>query len=189
MNKKKIILIIGPSGSGKTTLIEKAFENDQVLRSHASRDMRPGEINGENYIFVSKTEFEKMLANNEFVQFVKYNDNYYGVSAAEINSKLKKFDTVVVAVVFETIQQYQNYFKSNDDIEIIPVFTSINKENLLQHFSERTEPQEQKDIRISLYEKEMLNQKYFSHDRIIDMNQNDHAESASKQLLNIVQNS
>lgn len=189
MNKKKIILIIGPSGSGKTTLIEKAFENDQVLRSHASRDMRPGEINGENYIFVSKTEFEKMLANHEFVQSVEYNGNYYGVSAAEINSKLEKFDTVVVAVVFETIKQYEDYFKSNNDIEIIPIFTSINKEHLLQHFSERTEPQEQKDIRISLFEKEMKNKKYFDQKHIIDMNKNDHAEDARKQLLNILKNS
>ena len=60
---------------------------------------------------------------------------------------------------------------------------------MLQHFSERTEPQEQKDIRISLFEKEMKNKKYFDQKHIIDMNKNDHAEDARKQLLNILKNS
>lgn len=185
MTKKKIIVIVGPSGSGKTNLIEQTFKPEQVLRSLTTRSMRPGEVDGQNYLFTSNDAYNAQKANNNMIQTVEYDGNQYGVSKEEAISKLKMFDVVVVAVVIQSVKDYIEFGKEND-IEIIPIFTSISKEMLIKHFDNRTESEEQKQPRIAKFEDEIQNKKYFDAQHILDMNKDDFGKSASEKLKQII---
>ena len=74
-----------PSGTGKTTLVERLVErapNLSLSRSYTSRPARPGETDGVDYNFVSRTAFEAMIAAREFLEWADVFGNLYGTSAA-----------------------------------------------------------------------------------------------------------
>ena len=185
MVKKKIVVIVGPSGSGKTNLIQRTFKPEQVLRSITTRPMRPGEVDGDNYLFITNDAYEAHKANDDMIQTVTYDNNQYGVTKSEALSKLKQFDTVVVAVVIESVQDYVDFGQLND-IDVISVFTYISKDMLLKHFENRTESQEQKEHRIAKYDDEIKNAKFFDSNHILNMDADDFGASASNQLLTLI---
>lgn len=77
----KLFIITGPSGVGKGTILEKFFHNNKNIIysiSETTRKPRPGEVDGVNYFFVSKGDFETSIENDEFLEWAKYSDNYYG---------------------------------------------------------------------------------------------------------------
>lgn len=77
----KLFIITGPSGVGKGTILKKFFENNHNIIysiSETTRKPRPGEVHGVNYFFVEKEDFEKSIENDEFLEWAKYSDNYYG---------------------------------------------------------------------------------------------------------------
>lgn len=86
MNKKGMMVILSaPSGCGKDTIFRelKKIRNDVCESiSATTRLPREGEENGVNYYFHSKDEFERMIRNDEFLEFVSYNGKYYGTPAA-----------------------------------------------------------------------------------------------------------
>lgn len=80
-NKGTIFIIAAPSGSGKSTIVRKLLEEDKKLEfsvSFTSRPPRPGEVDGRDYHFISVEEFRRKIENNEFLEWAKYVDNYYG---------------------------------------------------------------------------------------------------------------
>lgn len=90
----KLVILSGPSGSGKSTL-EKDLASDlslSVLVSHTTRAPRQGEIDGVNYHFVSKEEFDKL----DMLEVNFYNGNWYGLSRQELNSKMSQGHCIVV---------------------------------------------------------------------------------------------
>lgn len=86
--KLSAIVISGPSGVGKGTIIEKLKTefptNFAFSVSHTTRKPRAGEVDGEDYHFVSKAEFEKMIAENKFIEHASVHSNYYGTSQAAL---------------------------------------------------------------------------------------------------------
>jgi len=76
-----ILVITGPSGTGKTTIKRILTEKFNIprLMSATSREQRPGEVNGTDYLFVSKKEFEKMIEEGRLLEWVEYSGNYYGL--------------------------------------------------------------------------------------------------------------
>merc|ERR550519_3010365 len=84
----KPVIVIGPSGVGKGTLLKKVREkypgSFQVAVSHTSRKPRVGEQNGVHYNFVDRTNFEKMIKNNAFVEYADVHGNWYGTSIESI---------------------------------------------------------------------------------------------------------
>lgn len=77
----KLFIITGPSGVGKGTILKKFFENNHNIIysiSETTRKPRPGETHGVNYFFVEKEDFENSIKNDEFLEWAKYSDNYYG---------------------------------------------------------------------------------------------------------------
>ena len=82
------IIICGKSGAGKDTLKNKFIEKGLKGEiSYTSREPRNGEINGENYFYISKEEFEKHIENKLFVQWQLFNGNYYGTHVSEFIKK------------------------------------------------------------------------------------------------------
>lgn len=82
-----VIVISGPSGSGKSTVINALCKTDETLQlsvSATTRKPRPGEVNGVDYHFLSKTEFKKSIQQDKFLEWAEYGDNLYGTLKSEI---------------------------------------------------------------------------------------------------------
>ena len=102
MNKKKgaFIVISGPSGVGKNTiadiLVDKGYGIYSV--SVTTRGIRDGEVDGKDYFFVSKEEFDKNIEEGNFLEYAQYGDNYYGTLKSYVFDNLDN-GTNVIAVV------------------------------------------------------------------------------------------
>ncbi|MBF7064599.1 guanylate kinase [Aliarcobacter butzleri] len=100
MNDKKgaILIISGPSGCGKSTLLKEVYKNisDYYFSiSTTTREPRVGEINGVDYFFVSKEEFEEDIKKGNFLEYAKVHDNYYGTSLKPIIQALNEGKLVI----------------------------------------------------------------------------------------------
>lgn len=76
-----LVVFSGPSGAGKGTILKRYFEDDPpaVLSvSATTRAPRPGEVDGVHYHFISRAEFEQLIANDGVLEYNIYNGNYYG---------------------------------------------------------------------------------------------------------------
>ena len=79
--KGKLFVISGPSGVGKNSILNRIVASRDKVQysiSATSRAMRPGEVDGESYYFVTREKFEDMLAHNELLEYAEYVGNYYG---------------------------------------------------------------------------------------------------------------
>ena len=88
--KGQLIVLSGPSGVGKSTVIAELMAQRTLYFSvsYTTRQPRVGEQDGVNYNFVSRQEFERMIADNELLEYAEYVDNYYGTSLKVIREKL-----------------------------------------------------------------------------------------------------
>ncbi|MDR2039701.1 MAG: guanylate kinase [Bacteroidales bacterium] len=85
----KLIIFSAPSGAGKTTLVKHVLEHRLPLAfsiSACTRSMRPGEVNGRDYYFMTVPEFQKHIENDDFVEWEEvYEGSYYGTLNSEVN--------------------------------------------------------------------------------------------------------
>ena len=92
----------GPSGVGKGTLKERLFSEFPgkiaFSVSATTRAKRPGEIDGEDYFFISRQEFEARAANNEFLEFAEYAGNLYGTPRAYVDNLLEQGVSVLLEI-------------------------------------------------------------------------------------------
>jgi len=81
LNTGKLIVLTGPSGVGKGTLVKELlsrYPDIYLSVSATTRSPRPGEINGQHYYFVSRSEFEEMITAGEFLEWAEFAGNCYG---------------------------------------------------------------------------------------------------------------
>ena len=89
--KGQLIVLSGPSGVGKSTVIAELMgqrDNIYFSVSYTTRQPRVGEQDGVNYNFVDRAEFERMIADNELLEYAEYVNNYYGTSLKAIRDQL-----------------------------------------------------------------------------------------------------
>lgn len=83
-----LLILSSPSGAGKTTLTRKLQESFHDLRfsvSHTTRRARPNEVDGKDYHFIDRARFERLVAEDAFVEWAEVHGNLYGTSLAEID--------------------------------------------------------------------------------------------------------
>ena len=96
--KGAILILSGPSGCGKSTLLKEVYKDisDYYFSiSTTTRAPRVGEKNGVDYFFVTKEEFEADIKNDDFLEYAKVHDNYYGTSLKPINKALDEGKLVI----------------------------------------------------------------------------------------------
>ena len=93
MNKGTLLVLSGSSGVGKSTIIAQVLEQRPELYfsvSCTTRAPRPGEVDGVNYTFISREEFQARIERGEFLEYAEYVGNYYGTSMTVIREKLEQ---------------------------------------------------------------------------------------------------
>lgn len=93
-----MIIISGPSGAGKSSLCKEAFKHIPNLYfsiSSTTREKREGEICGVHYNFISIPQFERGIENNEFLEWAKVHNNYYGTPKSEVE-KAKRDGKIII---------------------------------------------------------------------------------------------
>lgn len=99
-NKGRLIVFSAPSGCGKGTMLAEILKdkNFYCSISATTRNPREKEVDGVNYYFLKKEDFEKKIADNEFLEYACYCDNYYGTLVSEVESKLNEGVNVILEI-------------------------------------------------------------------------------------------
>ena len=124
MKRQGIIFIISaPSGAGKTTLCKEVVDIFQNLRhsvSYTTRAPRPGEVHGRDYIFVSPSEFEKMITAGEFAEWAEVHGNHYGTAIKSLDEYRTKGIDVILDIDCQGARQLKERYGDGVFIFILP---------------------------------------------------------------------
>ncbi len=118
-----LFVIAAPSGAGKTSLVKALVETMPKLTvsiSHTTRDKRPGEIDGTNYYFIDKAEFERMIEHHDFLEYASIFDNLYGTSKSWVMQTLAKGLDVILEIDWQGHQQIKRLIPESISIFILP---------------------------------------------------------------------
>lgn len=98
--KGKLFIVSGPSGSGKSTITKMVRDklNIPLAISVTTRSMRDGEVDGKDYYFISKEEFENKIKNDELFEYANVHGNYYGTLNSEIEKRLESGQDVILEI-------------------------------------------------------------------------------------------
>ncbi len=97
----RLIVVSGPSGAGKSTLISEALEAVPELAysvSATTRTARPGEVEGEHYVFLSREEFERWIGEGKFLEWAEYSGNLYGTYERKVEELLDAGRSVILEI-------------------------------------------------------------------------------------------
>lgn len=131
--KGQLWVVAAPSGGGKTSLVEAAIAKlPNLVRSvsFTTREQRVGEIDGRDYVFVDKTEFERLIAEKEMLEYEKVFDNYYGTSLAFINEHLDAGRDVVLTIDWQGSRHVRKSVPDSKGIFILPPRIEVLEERL-----------------------------------------------------------
>ncbi len=132
---RNIIIISGPSGCGKSTLIHELLAEFPELLfsvSHTTRPMRKTEVPGEDYHFVSESEFQKMLAGDRFVEWAEVHGHRYGTSWKEVRAKSGQGHTLLLDIDVQGARSIRRRFPEAMSILVVPPTLAALKKRLLQ---------------------------------------------------------
>ena len=102
-----MIVLSSPSGTGKTTLVKLLSENKNyhISISHTTRKPRDNEISGKDYYFVNDRQFNDLISKNEFLEYAKVFNHFYGTTKTPVIENLKKKNNVVFDIDWQGAEQ------------------------------------------------------------------------------------
>ena len=134
MNKKGILTVVsGFSGAGKGTLMKELVKKYgySLSISATTREPRAGELNGREYFFLTKEEFEKMIEEGQLIEWAKYVDNYYGTPKAYVEEKLAEGKDVILEIEIQGALQVKKVFPDALLVFVTPPSAKELKERLI----------------------------------------------------------
>ena len=113
MSTKKdgiMVILSSPSGAGKTTLVKLLSKNKKFYTSvsHTTRKPRSSEINNEDYYFVDREKFENLIKNEEFLEYARVFNHFYGTTRTPVIEKLEKGENVIFDIDWQGADQIKN---------------------------------------------------------------------------------
>lgn len=140
-----LFCVCGASGSGKSThcryLLEHNAETLSFSVSYTSRSPRAGEVDGENYFFVSRDDFEKKIEAGDLVEWEEVHGNYYGTSASTLNQAITEGKDLLLEVDIRGVLNLKRHFSSHTVVCFItpPSFSDLEKRILGRGAMDETE--------------------------------------------------
>lgn len=180
MKKGKFIVISGPSGVGKGTICNRLINelNAWYSVSTTTRSPREGEVDGVNYFFVTREEFEKKIKEGAFLEYNLYNNNYYGTSKEIVNEKINKGINVFSEIDVNGAHNIKKIFPDALLIYIAPPSIEVLRERLI---GRGTESLEKINQRLEIAKKELQEVDFYDYVIV-----NDDLEVATDKIKNII---
>jgi len=177
-----MVVLSSPSGAGKTTLVKllSELDNFEISISHTTRQPRPNEKPNIDYFFVNEVEFNRLINNQEFLEYAKVFNNFYGTTRTPVIDKLNKGKNVLFDIDWQGADQIKN---KKLDYKLITFFLlPPSKEILFERLSNR-------DMKDKLIAEERMKQ--FSRDVLHWINYdyvvvNDDLENCYSKIYNLI---
>ena len=177
-----MIILSSPSGAGKTTLVKKLSEKDnfEISISHTTRQPRPNESQYKDYFFVNEFEFKRLIKNEEFLEYAKVFNNFYGTTRTSVIQNLEDGKNVLFDIDWQGADQIKN---KKLNYRLITFFLlPPSKEILYQRLSNR----DMKDKliveeRMQQFDRDLLH--WINYDYVII---NDNLERCYKKIKNLI---
>ena len=118
-----IFIISAPSGCGKTSLVRELCQTYSFLEqtvSYTTRTIRSGEVDGQDYHFISKDEFIENKKNNKFIESQNVYDNFYGTTYESINEILASGKDAILEIDYKGMLLIKSKIPSSQSIYILP---------------------------------------------------------------------
>ena len=132
-----MIVLSSPSGAGKTTLVNMLSELDnfEISISHTTRQPRPNETANKDYFFVKDEEFKRLIKNQEFLEYAKVFNNFYGTTRTPVINRLDQGKNVLFDIDWQGADQIKN---KKLDYKLITFFIlPPSKKELFERLSNR----------------------------------------------------
>jgi guanylate kinase len=136
-NDGVMIVLSSPSGAGKTTLVKmlSKIDNYEISISHTTRQPRVNEENNKDYYFVNEDKFKRLINNQEFLEYAKVFNNFYGTTRTPVIDRLNKGKNVLFDIDWQGADQIRN---KKLDYKLITFFIlPPSKEVLFERLSNR----------------------------------------------------
>ena len=118
-----LYIISAPSGAGKSSLVKALTDTNPEIRvsiSHTTRAMRPGEVDGVNYHFVTREEFVKMGEHGDFLERAEVFGNFYGTSQSRLQQTLDEGHDLILEIDWQGAEQVRKLMPQARSIFILP---------------------------------------------------------------------
>lgn len=143
MVKRGILIVVsGFSGAGKGTLMKelmKNYDNYALSISATTRNPREGEVDGREYFFKTTEEFEKMIAQDELIEYARYVNNYYGTPRAYVEEQLASGKDVILEIEIQGALKVKEKFPETLLLFVTPPNAQVLKERLIGRGTETME--------------------------------------------------
>ena len=181
-----LVLLSGVSGAGKDTIkkeLIKRMENVESLPSYTTRSMRPGDIEGETYKFITTEEFGNMIKNNELYEYNVHHEHYYGTSRKLMNEKIKSGKIIVKDIDVNGVENLINLLK--EDTKVVTIFLRVPKEILMKRLQNRVDKPDLKEITLRLNRFDYEESRIGMYDYVI---KNNNLEKSVQIIQTIIEN-
>ncbi len=177
-----MIILSSPSGAGKTTLVKMLsdLDNFEISISHTTRKPRPNETSNKDYFFIDENEFERLIKNQEFLEYAKVFNNLYGTSRTPVIEKLDKGINILFDIDWQGADQIKN---KQLDYKLITFFILPPSKNEL---FERLSNRDMKDKliaeeRMKQFERDVLH--WINYDYVVI---NDNLDTCFTKIKNLI---
>lgn len=167
-----LVILSGVAGAGKDTIkreLIKRIDGITTIPSYTDRPPRNGDRPaGEQYIYVTKEEFEEMVKKDELYEYSVHHNHYYGTSKKILNEKLANGNIIVKDIDVNGTEDLVKIFK--DDIKIVTIFLKVPKDVLKHRLEERDDKPDPKEIKLRLNRFDYEQSKIGNYDYVIKNN-------------------
>ncbi|MDA8706647.1 guanylate kinase [Candidatus Pelagibacter bacterium] len=181
-NDGVMIVLSSPSGAGKTTLVKmlSKIDNYEISISHTTRQPRLNEENNKDYYFVNEDEFKRLINNQEFLEYAKVFNNFYGTTRTPVIDRLNRGKNILFDIDWQGADQIKN---KKLDYKLVTFFIlPPSKEVLYERLSNR-------DMKDKLIAEERMKQfgrdvlHWINYDYVVI---NDNLENCFSKITNLI---
>ncbi len=179
----RLIVVSGPSGAGKSSLIREALEAVPELAysvSATTRSARPGEVDGQHYVFLTREEFERWIEEGRFLEWAQYSNNLYGTPVEKVEELLERGRSVILEIELQGARQVR---EKRPDAAMVFVRAPSLEETRRRLSGRATETAEAMETRLATAVGEVAARDEFDHEVV-----NGEWERARRDMIETMEN-